>query len=104
MFTPNNLIVAPQGTPSMRSEHFACPMVHPSTGETASSYKKLMNDPATAETWQTPFGKSFGGMLQGNNKTGQKGMNAMFVMVHNEIQHVLAAGRKFTYRNPIVDY
>ncbi len=39
-----------------------------------------MNDPAVAETWQTAFGKDFGGMLQGDNKTGQKGMNAMFVM------------------------
>ncbi len=32
-------------------EHFASPMVHPLTGETISSYKKLMNDPATAEIW-----------------------------------------------------
>jgi hypothetical protein len=64
----------------MRPEHFLCPMVHPSTRETISSYKKLMNDPAVAETWQTAFGKDFGGMLQGDNKTGQKGMNAMFVM------------------------
>jgi hypothetical protein len=30
-------------------EHFASPMVHPVTGETISSYKKLMNDPALAE-------------------------------------------------------
>jgi hypothetical protein len=30
-------------------EHFANPMVHPITGETISSYKKLMNNPATAE-------------------------------------------------------
>ena len=44
-----------------------------------------MNDPATAEMWQTAFGKDFGGMLQGDNKMGQKGMNAMFVMSHDEI-------------------
>ncbi len=48
-------------------------MVHPVTGETISSYKKLMHDPATAETWQTAFGKDFGGMTQGDDKTGQKG-------------------------------
>ncbi len=35
-----------------------------------------MNDPATAEIWQTGFGKDFSGMVQGDNKTGQKGTNA----------------------------
>jgi hypothetical protein len=43
-------------------EHFASPMVHPVMGETISSYKKLMNDPTTAEIWQTAFRKDFGGM------------------------------------------
>jgi hypothetical protein len=37
-------------------------MVHPITGETISSYKKLMNDPATAEIWQMAFRKDFGRM------------------------------------------
>ncbi len=54
-------------------KHYANPMVHPITGETISSYKKLMNDPATAEVWQTAFGKDFGGMCQGDNKKGKKG-------------------------------
>jgi hypothetical protein len=31
-------------------------MVHPTTGKTISSYKWLMNDPETAEVWQTAFG------------------------------------------------
>ncbi len=62
-------------------------MVHPVTGQTISSYKNLMNDPATAEVWQTASGKNFGGMAQGDNKTGQKGTNAMFVMTHDEIAH-----------------
>ncbi len=85
-------------------EHFASPMVHPITGETISSYKKLMNDPATAEIWQTAFKKDFGGMAQGDNKTGQKGTNAMFVMTHNKIKQAVAAGKIFTYINPVVDY
>jgi hypothetical protein len=85
-------------------EHFACPMVHPVTGKTISSYKKLMHDPATAETWQTAFGKEFGGMIQSDNKIGQKGTNAMFVMSHNEIKHMLSEGKKFTYGNPVIDY
>jgi hypothetical protein len=79
-------------------------MVHPITGETISSYKKLMHDPATAETWQTAFGKDFGGMTQGDDKTGQKGTNAMFVMSHKEIRRAHELKKKFTYGNPVVDY
>jgi hypothetical protein len=74
-------------------EHYANLMVHPVTGETISSYKKLMHDPATADIWQTALGKDFGGMAQGDNKTGQKGTNAMFVMNHEEIKTVLKAGK-----------
>ena len=63
-YTPRCLIKhVKKGLPVM-FEHFACPMVHPITGITISSYKKLMNDPATAEVWQTAFGKEFGGMAQ----------------------------------------
>ncbi len=60
-----------------------------------------MNDPATAETWQTVFGKDFGGMTQGDNKTGQKGMNAMFVMTHNKKRHVLQPGKKLHTATPL---
>jgi hypothetical protein len=61
-------------------EHYANPMVHPTMGETISIYKRLMNDPKTAETWQTAFGKDFGGEAQGDNKTGQKRTNTIFAM------------------------
>ncbi len=73
-------------------------------GKTISSYKKLMNDPATAKVWQTAFGKEFRGMAQGDKKTGQKGTNTMFVMTHNELAHVLRAGKKLTFANPVVNY
>jgi hypothetical protein len=79
-------------------------MVHPISGETISSFKKLMHGLATAVIWQTAFGKDFGEMAQGDNKMGQKGTNAMFVMTHNEIKHVLQQGKKFTYGNPAIDY
>jgi hypothetical protein len=68
-------------------EHYTNPMVHPVTGETILSYKKLMNDPATAKVWQTAFGKDFGGMAQGDNKTGQKSTNTMFVMSREPNPH-----------------
>jgi hypothetical protein len=85
-------------------EHYTNPMVHPVTGEIISSYKKMTNDPVTAEVWQTAFGKDFGGMAQGDNKTGQKGTNAMFVMMREDIAHAHAAGNFFTYANPVVEY
>jgi hypothetical protein len=79
-------------------------MVHPVTGKTISSYKKLMNDPATAEIWQTAFGKDFGGMAQGDNKTGQKGTNVIFVMTHDKIAHAYRQKKFFTFANPVVNY
>jgi hypothetical protein len=51
----------------------------------------MVHDPATVEINQTAFGKDFGGMAHGCNKTGQKGTSAMFVMTHDKIAHTLAA-------------
>ena len=85
-------------------EHCTNPMVHPVTGETILSYKKLMNDPATAKVWQTAFGKDFGGMAQGDNKTGQKGTNAIFVMTQEDIAHALATRKILRYANPVMDF
>ena len=79
------------------------PMVHPVTGETISSFKRLKEDPDTAETWNTAFGKDFGGMAQGNNKTGQKGTNSIFVMTHAEISRILK-DRMVTYAQIVVDF
>jgi hypothetical protein len=88
----------------IHSEHFASPMMHPVMGQTISSYKKLMNNPATAEVWQTAFGQDFGGMAHGGNKTEKKGTNAMSVMTHDEISCAPVAKKFFTYRNPVNDY
>ncbi len=63
-----------------------------------------MNDPTTAEVWQTAFGKDFGGMAQGDNKTGQKGTNAMFVMTHDKIALAYCEKKFFTFANPVVNY
>ncbi len=54
-------------------KHYANPKVHPVTGKTISSYKKLMHDPATAEVWQMAFGRDFGSMAQGDNKHRSEG-------------------------------
>jgi hypothetical protein len=77
--------------------HFASPVVHLTTSNTITSNKKLMNDPETAKVWQTAFGKDFDGMAQGDKKTGQKGTNSVFVMIHNKIDIARKAGHKWTY-------
>jgi hypothetical protein len=84
-------------------DHFVMPMIPPTTGKTITSYKKLMHDPATMEIWQTAFGKDFGGMAQGDNKTGQKGTNSIFVMTHDEIQ-LIPADRTVTYARAVVNF
>ena len=102
-FTPPALVPFASTKQTTCFEHYASPMVHPITGETISSYKKLMNDPAITEAWQTTFGKDFGGMAQGCNKTGQKGTNAMFVIT-TKTASALTSGKKFTYANPVVNH
>jgi hypothetical protein len=51
----------------------------------------------------TAFGKDFGGMSQGDNKTGQVGTNAMFVMDPKDIPNI-PTDRTVTYANVVVDY
>jgi hypothetical protein len=84
--------------------HFASPMVHPTTGETISGYKRLMHDPAMAEVWQMVFGKDFGGMAQGDDKTGQKGTNSIFVVTHTKIKQAYVDKVTFTYAQIVVDF
>jgi hypothetical protein len=79
------------------------PMVHPITGVTNSSYKRLMHDPTTAEMWQKAFGKDFGGMAQGDLKTRQKDTNSIFVMTHKEIS-CISSNQMVTYARAIVNF
>ena len=102
-FTPRKLI-PPTYTESTNFAHFVAPMIHPTTGEIISSYKRLMHDPATAKVWQMAFGKDFGGMAQGDLKPGQKGTNSVFVMTHKEIEIAKEAGHKWTYARIVVDH
>jgi hypothetical protein len=54
-------------------ENFSCPMVHLVTGKTILSYKKMMNELATAETRQTTFGKIFKAWLKGITRLYTRG-------------------------------
>jgi hypothetical protein len=50
-----------------------------------TSNKQLIHDCKNAEVWQTAFGEKFGGMAQGDNKTGQKGTNSVFIMTQRKL-------------------
>ena len=75
-------------TPQPPLEHFCAPVVHPVTGESITSYKRLARDPLLRELWTTAMGKEFGNMAQGDRKTGTKGTDSIFVMTHNEILNI----------------
>ena len=55
------------------------------------------------EIWQIAFGKDFGGMAQGNIKMGQKGTNAIFVMMNAAIL-LIPADRTIMYVRVVVDF
>jgi hypothetical protein len=78
-------------------------MVHSVTGEHITSYRKLMKDPATSEVWMTAFGKDFGGMCQGDKKTGTKGTDAIFVMEPQDVPNI-PKDQPPTYAKVVVAY
>ncbi len=84
--------------------HFASPMVHPTMGETITSYECLINDPEIAKVWQTVLSKDFGGMAHGDNKTGQKGTNLVFVITRDEIDAASVARHTWTYACIVVNH
>jgi hypothetical protein len=90
---------------SINYEHYACLMVHPITGQKKQVTKTVctIRQPRRSG-WQTAFCRDFGKMAQGDNKTGLKGTNAMFVMMHNKNALAHALQIFFTYSNPVVDY
>jgi hypothetical protein len=100
IFTPRSLIPHAKTHHVPHFDHYGSPMVHPVMGKTISSYKHLMNNPATAEIWQTAFGKDFGGMAQVCNKTGQNRNNAMFVMTLNELHMHCKQGQNLLAETP----
>jgi hypothetical protein len=102
IYTPTKLM--PLSAPTcLDHEQVAMAMVHPITGETICSYKQLMRDPTTAETYKTAFRKDFGGMAQGNLKMGQKGTNSIFVMTHNKILQI-PHNQTVTYARVVVNF
>ena len=84
-------------------EHMCAGVTHPVTGETITKYKKLVAMPEFTEVWETAFGKEFGNQAQGDNKTGEKGTNTLFVMDHDQIRNI-PKDRTITYGRIVIDY
>jgi hypothetical protein len=103
IYTPTKLHPTAIPTATFNFQQIAMPMVYPKTGETISSYKQLMQDPATAKIWKTAFGKDFGSMAQGDIKTGQEGTNLIFVMTHAEIKNI-PRNQAMTYAHVVVNF
>ena len=55
------------------------------------------------ETWTTDFGKEFGNLAQGDNKTGTPGMDAIRVMDLEQITNI-PADRVVTYASVVMDF
>ena len=73
---------------AIKLEHFCAPVVHPVSGETISKYQTLARDPVTKETWTIAWGKEWGNLAQGDEKTNTAGTDSLFVMTHKEIRNI----------------
>eukprot|EP00970_Alexandrium_tamarense_P017799 scaffold11398_cov137-Alexandrium_tamarense.AAC.1 len=99
--TQQMLPLSLQNTPNM--EHFAAPVIHPTSGETITDYRKLMKDPATAEIWTKAFGKEIGSLAQGDDLTGTKGTDTIVFLDRIGIKNI-PKDRVITYARIVVDY
>eukprot|EP00804_Cyclotella_cryptica_P016363 CCRYP_009915-RA/>CCRYP_009915-RA protein AED:0.19 eAED:0.12 QI:0/0/0/1/0/0/2/0/920 len=97
--SPSNLAVRADAD----IDHMCVEVVHPTTGETITPYKKLNACPLLRDVWTTAFGKEFGNLAQGDRKTSEKGTNTMFVMTHAQIRDI-PRDRTITYERVVVDY
>ena len=84
-------------------EHFCAPVIHSTTGKLITKYTELAKDEEMREVWTTTFGKEWGSLAQGDNKTGAIGTNSLFVMTHDEIKQI-PQDRTITYGRIVVDY
>jgi hypothetical protein len=58
IFIPRNLEqIHPTSACTNNLQHYMNPAIHPVTGETFTSYRKVMKDQAISDVWMTAFGK-----------------------------------------------
>ena len=82
---------------------YCAAVIHPIRGETITKYKKLSAYPATQALWKTAFGKEWGNLTQGHNKTRTKGTDSFIVLNCEEICNI-PTDRTITYAKIVVDY
>jgi hypothetical protein len=90
-------------TTAINIDHFCAPVVHPITGETIMKYQKLAKDPIMSEVWTTAFGKEFGTLAQGDDKTHTPGTDSIFILDVPDIKQI-PEDRTITYALVVVDY
>jgi hypothetical protein len=100
-FTP--LQLCPKYTMQQNLKHYGLAMVHPVRSKHITSYFKLMQDPATLDVWMRVFGKDFGGMCQGKEKTRTKKTDAIFVMDPKDVPNI-PKDQPPTYAKIVVTY
>ena len=64
---------------------------------------KLKKDPATTIVWSRVFGKEFGGLAQQDDLTGEKEINIVYVMTHEQIAKI-PREKVVTYARVVPDY
>ena len=81
--------------------HVCNGVVNPTTGETITKYKTLINDPATRSTWLSAMFTELGRLSQGWENT--KGTNTVTFMDTRDIT-TIPKNRIITYTRIVVDY
>ena len=84
-------------------KHFCAPVIHPTTGKLITKYTELAKDGKMREFWTTAFGKEWGALAQGDNKTGAIGTNSLFLMTHDPIKQI-PRDRTITYGRIVIKY
>ena len=83
--------------------HYCAPVTHPITGKAMRKYAEVAKCEELRETWETAFGKEFGGLAQGDDRTGQKGTDTVIILNHQQIKDI-PKDRVVTYASIAVDY
>jgi len=76
-------------------------VTHPDTGETITSYKKLLQIPLLRNIWTKAMCKELGNISQGFGTN--KGTNTVHFTTHQEIA-VITADRIVTFARIVIDY
>ena len=80
-----------------------CTSDTPTNGEIIKKTPNFRMALKKREMWTTSFVKEFGSLYQGENRTGAKGTDSVFVPTHQEIREIPTA-RVVTYERLVVDY